>query len=37
MLPLAEKIKKLKSANDAKTGEQNVFCEIHTNHAFGTP
>ena len=37
MLPLAERVKKLKSANDAKTGEQNVFCEIHINHAIGTP
>jgi hypothetical protein len=27
----------LESANYAKTGEQSVFSEIHTMHAFGTP
>ena len=38
MLLLArEKSRSLESANDAKTGEQSIFGEIHTNHAFGTP
>ena len=27
----------LESANDAKTSEQSILCEIHTNHEFGTP
>ena len=27
----------LESANDVKTGEQSIFGEIHTNHAFGMP
>ncbi len=32
------KVKKLSaSANDAKTGEQNVFSEIDTIYAFETP
>ena len=31
------KSRSLESANDAKTGKQSVFGEIHTNHAFGTP
>ena len=32
-----EKSRSLQSANDAKTGEQSVFGEIHTNYAFGMP
>ena len=31
------KSRSLESANDAKTGEQSVFGEIHTNHELGTP
>ena len=32
MLPLAQgKSRSLESVNDAKTGEQSVFSEIHTN------
>jgi hypothetical protein len=34
---LGEKSRNLESANYAKTGEQIVFSEIHTIHAFGTP
>ena len=30
------KSRSLELANDAKTGEQNVFVEIHTDHVFGT-
>ena len=38
MLSLARaKSRSLELANDAKTGEQSVFGEIHTNHGFGTP
>ena len=37
MLSLAqEKSRSLESANDAKTGEESLFGEIHTNHVFGT-
>ena len=31
------KSRSLESANDTKTGEQIVFGEIHTNHAFEMP
>ena len=31
------KSRSLELANDAKTGEQSIFGEIHTNHAFETP
>jgi hypothetical protein len=34
---LGEESRSLQSANYAKTGEQSVFSEVHTIHAFGTP
>ena len=38
MLSLARaKSRSLESANEAKTGEQSVFGEIHTNHELGMP
>ena len=36
LLP-SEKSRSLESVNDAKTGKQSVFSEIHTNHSVGTP
>ena len=32
-----EKSRSLESVSDAKTGEQSVFGEIHTNYIFGMP
>ena len=34
---MAQKSRSLESADDAKTGEQSVFREIHTIHAFEMP
>ena len=38
LLSLAqEKLRNLEAVNDAKTGEQRIFGEIHTHHVFGMP
>ena len=33
----AGEVKNLESENDAKTGKQSIFGEIHTSYVFGTP